>query len=156
MPIGETIRRGWNIPRGTISTDDTLVSAAADTMMLEDIPGDAYKPDPAINALEVAFSMDADGKACVAYLFAARANGDIVLVWTGTLTAGTQEATDGSFYVDTFASTTDNWITTIKEVDVSGSNRMARIVLDTAGYKYFFTQFTGLSSETVKPYFSGF
>ena len=156
MAIGETIRSAYSTQRAAISTDDTLVSAAADTMMLEDIPAHSFKPSSTQNAIEVAFSMGANAQACVAYLFAARDNGDIVLVWTGTLTAGTQEASDGSFWVDTLASTTDNWITTIKEVDAAGSNRQSRIVLDTVGYRYFFTQFTGLSSESVRSFFSGF
>jgi len=154
--VTETVRMGWSDPRGAIATDDTLVSAAVGTMKFANVPAHAYKPDTRQNALEVAFTMDADGSACVAYLFAARENGDIVLVWTGTLTAGTQQATDGGTWVDTFGSTTDNWITTIKEVDAGGNNRMARLVLDTCGYKYFFCQYTGLSSETVKAFFSGF
>jgi hypothetical protein len=154
--LNETIRSGYTVPRGAISTDDTLVTAAADTMMFADIPDGSYKPPMTQNAVEVAFSMGADAQSCVAYLFAARKTGDIVLVWTGTITAGAQEATDGLFYVDTLAGSTDTWITTIKEVDGGGNDRMARIVLDTCGYHTFFTQFTGLSSESVKTHFSGF
>jgi hypothetical protein len=109
------------------------------------------------NAIEIGFSMDADGKACAGTVFAARKNGDIVQVWTGTLTAGKQVSGIGTdVYVDTFGSTTDSWITTIKEVDAGGADRMARIVLDTCGYDYWFTQFTGLSSETAQAHYSGF
>lgn len=154
--LNETIRAGWSAPRAAISSDDTLVSAAADTMMFEDIIDNSYKPPLTHNAIEIAFSMGANAQACIAYVFAARRNGDIVLVWTGTLTAGTQEATDGDFYVDTFAGTTDNWITTIKEVDGGGNNRMSRIIFDSCGYRDFFTQFTGLSSETARAHYSGF
>jgi len=156
MPITETIRLGYSKPRAAITTDDTLVSAAADTMMLANVPDYSYKPNSQQNAVEVAWTMGADAQSCVAYLFAHKKNGDIVLVWTGTITAGTQESTDGRFYVDTFAATTDNWITTIKEVDGGGNNRMARIVLDTTGYYGFFSQFTGLSSESVQAIYSGF
>ncbi len=155
MPISETLRIGYAKTR-IVTTDDTLVSAAADTMMLEDVPSYSYKPDTRQNAIEVAFTMGADAQACAAFLFAHRKNGDIVLVWNGTITAGTQEATDGRFYVDTFATTTDNWITTIKEVDAGGNNRMSRLVLDTVGYYGFFVQFTGLSSESARALFSGF
>lgn len=154
--LSETIRSGWSSPRAAISSDDTLVSAAADTMMFADVIDGAYKSPMTHNAIEVAFSMGADGQACVAYLFATRRNGDIVLVWSGTITAGTQEATDGMFYVDTVAGSTDNWITTIKEVDGGGNNRMFRLALDTCGYYNFFCQFTGLSSESVKAHYSGF
>jgi len=156
MPIRETIRFGYSRPRAAISSDDTLVSAAADTMMLDDVPTYSYKPNQSQNAIEIAFTMGADGQSCAAVLFAARANGDIVQVWNGTITAGTQEATDGSFYVDTLGSTTDNWITTIKEVDAAGGNRMSRIILDTCGYTDFFVQFTGLSSESASAIYSGF
>lgn len=156
MPINETVRNGWSDPREAISSDDTLVSAAVGTMKLANIPAYAYKPAPAQNAVEIAFTMDADGSSCVAYLFAAKDTGDIVLVWTGTITAGTQQATDGGVWVDTLATTTDNWITTIEEVDAAGADRMSRVVLDTCGYRSFFTQFTGLSGETVKTFYSGF
>lgn len=154
--INETIRAGWDVPRAAIASDDTLVSASATTMKFANLPAYTYKPSSKMNAVEIAFSMGADAQACAATVFAARENGDIVMVWTGTLTAGTQVATDGDFYVDTFASTTDNWATTIKEVDAAGANRMSRIVLDTLGYRYFFVQFTGLSSETAKAHYSGF
>lgn len=156
MPLNETDRSGWSAPRAAIVANDTLVSAAADTMQFEDIPSYSYKPSPRQNAIEVAFSMGAEAQACAAYLFAARENGDIVLVWDGTITAGAQVATDGSFWVDTISASTDNWITTIKEVDVAGADRQSRIVLDTVGYKYFFVQFTGISSESVRSFFSGF
>lgn len=156
MPINETIRIGYSRPRAAISTDDTLVDAAADTMMLADVPTYSYKPSTQQNAIEIAFSMGADGQTCAAFLYAHRKNGDIVLVWDGTLTAGKQVATDGTFYVDTLGSTTDNWITTIKEVDASGGDRMSRIVLDTCGYYGFFVQFTGLSSESARALYSGF
>lgn len=156
MPISETIRLGYSTPRPAISSDDTLVSASATTMKAANVPDYAYKPDTQQNAIEIAFTMGADGQACAATVFAARKNGDIVQVWTGTITAGTQVATDGSFYVDTFATTTDTWATTIKEVDSGAANRMSRIVFDTVGYTYFFVQFTGLSSESARAIYSGF
>lgn len=152
----ETIRRAYNTPRAAVSSDDTLLTAAVGTMKYANIPSDSFKPDSGMNAIEVGFTMDADGKACVAYLFAARKNGDVVLVWTGILTAGKQEATDGGVWVDTVASSASYWPTTIKEVDGGGADRTLRIFLDTIGYKYFFCQFTGLSSETVKAHYSGF
>ena len=152
-----TERYGWNKPRAIVTTDDTLVSADAATMKYANISTSAYKPNSAHNAIEIAWTMHADGEACVVYVFAARDNGDIVLVWTGTVTAGTQVSTDSRYYVDTIASSTDNWITTVEEVDGAGNNRMARIVFDTCGYTYFFCQYTGLSgSETIQERYSGF
>jgi hypothetical protein len=99
-----------------------------------------------------------NAEACDAFIFAARENGDICRVWNGTITAGTMESQDDKdahhgHYVDTFATTTDSWITTIKETDAGGGNRMARIVFDTCGYMYFFIQFTGLTGgEEVKAF----
>ncbi len=155
MPIAETLRAEYTKTR-LVSTDDTLVDAAADTMKFASLPNYCYRPPSTQNAVEIAFTMGADAQSCAAFLYAARKNGDIVLVWDGTLTAGKQEATDETFYVDTLGSTTDNWITTIKEVDVGGGDRMSRIVLDTCGYSYFFVQFTGLSSESARAIYSGF
>ena len=156
MPISETVRVGYSKPRAAISSDDTLVNASATTMKFANVPSYSYKPASTQNAIEVAFTMGANAQACAAFLFAYKKNGDIVLVWNGTITAGTQVATDGRYYVDTLGSTTDNWITTIKEVDAGAGDGMSRIVLDTVGYYGFFVQFTGLSSESVQALFSGF
>ena len=158
MPISETVRSGWTTPRGEISADDTLVSASATTMKFANIPDYCYRPPSTQNAIEIAFLMGVNAEACAAYVFAARKNGDIVRVWAGTITAGTMEATDKGdhgHFVDTFAASTDSWITTIKEVDAGGGNRMSRLVFDTCGYSYFFVQYTGLSNEDVTAMFSG-
>lgn len=157
MSVNETIRLAWDTPRPAISSDDTLVTAAVGTMKNANIPSYAYIASRGHNALEIAFTMDADGKACAATVFAARKNGTIAQVWTGTLTAGKQVSDEGTdVWVDTFATTTDTWVTTIKEVDAGGADRQSRIVFDTVGYEFFFVQFTGLSSETARAYYSGF
>lgn len=158
MPFTETVRAGWSKPRAFIATDDTLVDAAADTMQWANLPAYAYKPSANQNALEIAFLMGVDGEACAATVFAARKNGDIVRVWTGTLTCGTMEDTGPTgLYVDTVASSTDTWITTIKEVDGGGADRMFRLVFDTCGYYAFFVQFTGLTGvEKAMAVYSGF
>jgi len=156
MSVNETFREIWHPTRAAISSDDTLVSAAVGTMKFANIPSYAFKPNTKLNAIEIAFTMGADAQSCAATVFAARRNGDIAQVWTGTITAGTQQATDGGVWVDTFGSTTATWATTPKEIDASGGNRMARLMFDTVGYDYFFVQFTGLSGETVKAFFSGF
>ncbi len=155
MAANQTYRAAWTSPRAAIAADDTLVSASAATMKYANIPAYAYRPSPGQNALEIAFTMDANASSCVVYLFGARENGDIVLVWTGTITAGTQQATDGGVWVDTIAGSNSYWPTTLAEIDGGGNNRMFRLALDTAGYKHFFTQFTGLAAETVKTFYSG-
>lgn len=151
-----TWRYGWSKPASATSSDDTLVSADPTTMTYSDIPSSSYKPNENQNGIEIAWTMGADAQNCVAYLFAARKSGDIVLVWTATLTAGKQASTGGRYYVDTIASDTDNWIQPIILLDYSGSDRMARIILDTCGYYCFFWQYTGLSSESVQAEFSGY
>lgn len=154
--ILETERIGWNKPRAVIDTDDTLVTADPNGMKFADIPAYAYQPNSKHNGIEICWVMNANGSSCAATLFAARSNGDIAQVWTGTITAGTQESTSDEYYVDTIASTTETWITDIVEIDGGGNNRMSRIMLDTCGYRYFFLQYTGLSSETVRAYISGY
>lgn len=155
MSVTETSRERWT-KRPVVSADDTLLTAAIDTMKHANIPADSYKPNPLQNAVEIAFEMDADGSSVVAYLFAARMGGDPVLVWTGTITGGTVESTGGGVWADTFATTTDNWITVIKELDASGNNRQARLIMDSCGYYEFFCQYTGISGETVRDHYSGF
>ena len=153
----DTQRDAWQYPEDANSTDDTLVSAGATTMKFANIPTKRYEPNSRHNGLEVAWTMGANAQGCVAYLFAARSNGDIVLVWTATLTAGTQASTSGAgFYVDTIASSTKTWSAGVGEVDGGADNRMSRIDLDTMGYRYFFSQYTGLSSETVQAQYSGY
>lgn len=158
MPANETIRQGWSEPRDYIDTDDTLVSASATTMKQANIPAYSYKPNSKQNAIEIAFLMGVNAEVCAAFVFAAKPDGDIVRVWTGNITCGTMEDTDHTgHYVDTFDTTVDSWITTIKEVDGGGGNRMARLVFDTCGYSDFFVQFTGLGGvETAKVIYTGF
>lgn len=153
--ILDTDRMGWSKPAAATSSDDTLVTADPNGMKYADI-GDTYSPSSKQNGIEIAWVMDANDSSCVAYLFAIRKNGDIALVWTATLTAGAQQSTSNEYYVDTISSITDNWITPVGKVDYGGNNRMARIMLDTCGYDKFFFQYTGLSSETVQAYISGY
>jgi len=152
----ETSREGWSVPRAICAADDTLVSASATTMKYANIPTGAYSPRERQNAIEVCWTLAANNNSCVAYIFAARNNGDIVLVWYGTITAGTQVATDGRFYVDTIATTAENWITSVTLVDYSAANRMSRLTFDSCGYQFFFCQYTGISSTSVQAKFSGY
>ena len=152
-----TIRSGWTPEnRAAVTTDDTLVTAGVTTMKQANVPATAYTPDIRQNAIEIAWSMGADGQSCVAYVFAARFNGDIVQAYTTTITAGKQVATDLTYWVDTIAAGTETWLTDIKIIDGGGADRMSRIVLDTCGYSSFFCQYTGLSSESVRAFFSGY
>ena len=152
----DTQRDAWNFPQDANGTDDTLVGAGATTMKYANIPTARYVPGTRHNGLEIAWTMGANAQGCVAYLYAARRNGDITLVWTATLTAGTQESTSSRYYVDTIASSTATWATGVTETNTGGANTMSRILLDTLGYTYFFFQYTGLSSETIQAQYSGF
>ena len=151
----ETIRNKWNREnRAIVTANDTALLVT--TSKYANIPAHAYKPDKMENAVEIAWTMGADGQACTCSVYAARQVGDIVLVWTGTLTAGKQVSTDARYWVDTLGGTADTWITTIKEVDEAGADRISRIVFDSAGYSSFFCLYGGISSETVTSYFSGY
>ena len=152
----ETQRYGWSVPAAVVSTDNTLVSDANTTMKYANVPATAYSPAVGQNIVEISWSMGADAQSCVVHVFAARKNGDIAKVYTATLTAGKQTSTDSRKYVDTIASGTDTWITSCVLVDVAGADRMSRLLFDTCGYTSFFCQYTGLSSESVKAYYSGF
>lgn len=152
----DTQRDGWQFPQDANSTDDTLVSASATTMKFANIPTQRYEPNSRHNGIQIEWTMGADAQSCVAYIFAAKSNGDIVLVWTATLTAGTQVSTSSRFYVDTAATITDNWGSGVVEIDGGGDNRVFRVTLDTEGHRYFFVQYTGLSSESIQAQYSGY
>jgi len=157
MPQLDTKRYKWTPEnRAPVAADDTLLTASATTMKAANVPVYAYHPENGQNAVEIAWTMNADAKTCTVTLFAARRGGDVVKAWTATVTAGKQVSTDSLYWVDTIATSTDTWITTITEVDVSGADRMSRIVLDTCGYDSFFCQYTDISSESIKAYYSGY
>ena len=120
------------------------------------IPTHAYHPRADQKTIEVAWSMAADAQSCVVYLYAARRGGDVVLAYTTTLTAGKQVSTGSRYYIDTIAAGTETWNTDIVIIDGGGNDRMSRITLDTCGYDSFFCLYTGLSSENVEAYFSGY
>ena len=152
----DTARWGYSTPVDANTVDDTLLTDANTTMQWADLPAQRYRPDTQHNAIEIAWTMDSPADSCTCTVYAYRKGGDLTQVWTGTLTAGTQGSTDGREYVDTIASSTDTWISTVKEIDGGGNNRMSRIVFDTCGYAVFFCQFENLSSESIKAYYSGY
>jgi hypothetical protein len=154
--VSQTDRIGWNVLRGAVTSSDSSPTYSATTLKNANIPSHAKTPNKNHNAVEINFAGGANGQSATVYVWAARKSGDIVLVWTATVTAGPQVATDGSYYVDTIASSTDNWITTVAEVDGGGDNRMARIVFDTCGYNQFWVTWDGVSSETFYANISGY
>lgn len=156
MSVLQTKRFGWSKPRGTVSANDDALSS----FLWTDVPDGAYVPSGEQNEIEIAWTMDAEDSSCTATLYAARYGGDIVTVWTGTLTGGSQVSTDGGVWVDTISLDTDYWgsdLTTdsVAKIDYEGGNRMSRLSLDTRGYYCFFFIYGGISSETVTAYFSG-
>lgn len=156
----ETNRFTWNAG-SVVEEDDSLLNASATTMTKANISStNVFVADSKINAIEVCWTAGKAGDNCVCWIFAARANGDVVPVWTGTLectAAGTEfTSSDNRYYVDSITSTTSYWPTAIAEVNTAGADYTSRILLDTCGYKYFIFQYTGLSSESVKQYVSGY
>lgn len=157
----ETNRFTWNA--GTVvDTDDSLLNASATTMTKANISStNVFEADSKMNAIEVCWTTGAAGDNALCWIFAARTNGDIVPVWTGTIectSANTEfTSTDGRYYVDSVTSTTSYWPTTISEVNAAGADYTSRIILDTCGYKYFIFQYTGFTgTESVKQYVSGY
>jgi len=122
-------------------------------------PAHAVQIGDEINAIEIWWTGHADGDSVVAWIYAARPNGDIVTVWTGTLTCGTLDSTSGANYIDTFSATTSYWGTTVSETDAAGGNRIARLHFDTMGYKWFWVLYddtTVTGDESYVAYYSGY
>ncbi len=77
-------------------------------------------------------------------------NGPAEIVGNGTATTGTQAvvvypngtATATAFWCDTITITNGNWIKEMKSTDTSGNNSVAKLWLDTAGYRYFKMEIT--------------
>jgi hypothetical protein len=139
------------------STADVLHDE--DTSKWANKPAHAKDLDNDINAIEIWFTGNADADSTVVWIYAARPGGDIVTVWTGTLTCGTLDSTTGKNYIDTFATTTSYWGTTVTETDSSGGNRIARLHFDTMGYKWFWVLYddtTVTGDESYVAYYSGF
>ena len=155
-----TSRLGKGLMRAIHATsdpNDTLLGAT--TSKNANIPSHACQLSENVNALEIWFSGAADNDSAVFHLYCARPSGDVIYVGTGTITAGAQVATDGTFYADTIAATTWYWPTTIGEVDTAGGGRVSRLYLDTLGYKTWFvlwdeTTFAGTEAYTV--HYSGY
>ena len=152
-------RSGWSTPRVALvaATDDAAL-AVATTMKYANIPTHRYAPDPRHKYLEIAFTQVTDNDSCSLYLYGARSGGDVTLAYTGTLVAGQQASTGGlGLYTNTISTVADTWITAVVLVDEGDNDQMARIVLDTHGYKYFFCLFTGLTgTEQVQAHYSGY
>lgn len=150
----ETLRDGFKSLRAAVAADDTAHTVT--TSKYADVPSYAKQLDPAKNAIEVAFTGGADAQSCVAYVYLCRHESDVVLAWYGTITAGKQVSTAGTYYVDTIVTTLDNWIATITLVDEGGADRISRLMFDTCGYDKVWVMFTGLSSESFTALYAGY
>lgn len=144
--------------RSAVAANDT--APAETTGKYANAPAHAYTRQETDNYLEIWFAGNADTDSAVASVYACRRGGDVRKVWTGTLTVGARDSTSSENYVDTFATTTDTWITTVSEVDAGGNDRIASLVFDTCGYEKIWVYFDGSSdisgSEAYTVFISGF
>lgn len=113
-----------------------------------------WENDESKNNIEIAVISNADGQTATYEVWAARQSGDMVLIYTSSVTTGQQTATNGGFYVDT-ASTTWNIANNYEELDYGGNNRMTRWWLDARGYRCFIIYFTTISAGEWRVIVSG-
>jgi hypothetical protein len=156
----ETISAEWLIFRPAIDEDTQDVLHGTTTSKNSDIPAHAITRDPRWNYMEVAITGKAANDATTAKIYAARVGGDIALVWSGEVTVGAQAASDGGYWCDTYVSDGDFWYHSVNEADISGNDRMGRLMFDACGYEKFWILFDVFSSsestdEEYTAYFSG-
>lgn len=142
----ESLNMAWETAVGGITA--TTPSPAATARKWADIPQAlTWEADEAKNNVELAVISDAEGQTATLEVWAARQKGDMVLIFTSTLTTGSQSATGGGYYVDT-ATTTWNMTGGYREFDYGGSNRMTRWIWDGLGYRHYIFYFTAKSAGT--------
>jgi hypothetical protein len=138
-----------------VSANDTGFGGTT-TSKWADTPADNAVGAGEHNGIDIAWTFGAPDQSVTCTIYAARCQGDYAQVWTGTLTAGNQVATDGRYYCDEITSSTKTWITNVIEVDSDGNNRMAHIMFDFCGYSNVVIQFGSISSESVRPIWAGY
>ena len=106
-------------------------------------------------AVDIRFrSTASDGDSKVLNLYAMRGDSDhYTLIATFTLTTGTQVYTTGNRFVDTISKDVEKWTDTIV-VGNDAANGIARIILNTHGYRNFCFIATTLGSTSVIPEFA--
>lgn len=154
--MAELTTEQMSFQQGTIVTIDDSGFGGTTTSKWADTPSANVLGPGYHNGVDIAWTFAAPDQSCVCTIYAARLNGDYAHVWTGTLTAGNMESTDGRYYCDEITNETDTWITNVIEVDNGGNNRMAHIMFDFCGYTNVAVRFTGLSSESVRPIWAGY
>jgi len=137
----ETPHIQWIPLRTGVGSSDTILhSESPPTMKNANIPTHAYMIPKGMNAVELRFLADADGRVADAYVYATKKDDDIVLVCKVASVAGKQQATDGRYYIDTMT-ITDYWMKDIESADISAGDRVSRIAFDLLGYDKAFVLF---------------
>lgn len=136
----ETVHLHWIPLRTAVAASDSPVPLGAGTSKKADVPSHAYRIPLGMNAIELRFLADADGRVADAYVHMTRKSDDVVLVCKIACTTGAQVATDGRYYVDTMT-ITEYWIKDLETADISAGNRIARVAFDILGYDEIFVLF---------------
>lgn len=160
MTIQHTIASRWKNIRTVTEVDDALVYASAsNTSKYQSVVDaidagtiQAYVRPLRGNEVEFRFRMAAEGDTASYEIHALREKDDAVFVCSGTMTGGSASASDlvdgtAGVYADTVTVASEEWPTTIKAVDASGSNRQSRLILDALGYRMFVVLITALSTD---------
>lgn len=70
-------------------------------------------------------------------------------VLTATIASGTQTATKGGYYAQSFIITSNRWDETWKSTDTIGNNEMAKLTGDGCGGRKWFIRVTAISAGTI-------
>ena len=158
----DTVQKGFTVIRAEADEDTALAVATAGNFAGKpttafQLLSDDYGLVSGINGGEIVFcGGDAanDTFTYKIYLYR-KPNGMARLAATGTGTLGTQQvviypqggAATTKFWADTLT-VTDTWISTAASSDTVGSNGVASIVMDFAGYAWLYVEITNADGTT--------
>jgi hypothetical protein len=162
--FGETKQDKYYVLRAVSATDDTalVLSGTSSTCDFENKPSYAVSVPDRVNAISIIFlGTDAANEVMNWTLYAYKDGGPAEYVAAGTATLGTQPVDSdvagatGGFYADTITISSQKWLKTVTVVD-NGSNRVAKLVFDGCGYKYFACVMSDSTTATHGAYWTYF
>lgn len=149
LPETSCIR--WTLIR-TVTTDDAATTPtvwASKPSHCKSLRRLVTKDSTLFNVIQMRLSFSAGaGTTCNYYIYVRQLNDDSQFVVSGGATAGTQTATAGGTYADTFT-TTARWIKAVVAADAAGNNGMATINFDGMGAEYIEVYIDTISSGSV-------
>lgn len=143
----------WHTKRALVTTDDTFPNVTTDPNCLKwaTKATHCFWTPKSWNRMMMRVRFSAgNGTTADIVIYQYRENDDGQLVYSGSLTAGLQNATMGGTYADTATgSVTSRFLKTVSEVDAAGNNGMFNILFDGCGGGYYAVYFDNISTGTV-------